>query len=582
MSPTLHRLNGSSCRADGSVADHHGVRGQRAPGAVSKRNSRAARKIRDLGVTLLSVEVVDVMVTHAARNRVRTSLWSESGRVHAELMGGTSGSPISRRAVILAAVAGAGASRSGLWSDIALASGPAPARSSAGSPDWAALDKAVRGPVLRPGAAGYSAAVKTFDPRRDQLKPVAVVQVVSEADIVTCLKFAQKYRLRVRPRSGGHSYVGASTGNGVLVVDTRRLNAITLDASHRNVVVGAGAALGAVHRVLDGHGRTVPTGTCPTVGVAGLALGGGIGAESRLYGLTLDAVTAIRLVTGDGKTRLVSVTRQLDLFKALRGGGGGNFGVVTQFTMRTYAAHNAEFFFLTWSAAQAAAVLRGWQRRLADMPRTSWANVHLDAVGGTVRPRIVGVAWGASGKAEAQAIIRAVGARPVTASYRTTSHSGAVALLAGSSGAVRQSWVAGSDVIQGPLSAARAKAVVAVVKRRGATGGGGALIVDPLDGAVHDGSTRTSSFPWRNATASLQWYVGLPAGASTATVTSGRALIARGHAALGSSSVGGYVNYLEPNRTLRAYYGKSWSSLVKTNATYDPAGLFSSAFSLPD
>lgn len=488
---------------------------------------------------------------------------------------------MSRRTVLSAAAATAAAG-SGLWPATARADSSHPSRNRTISPDWAALDRAVRGPVLRPGVAGYPAAVKTFDPRRDQLKPAAVVQVTSEADIAACLKFARKYRLGVRPRSGGHSYVGASTGNGVLVVDTRRLNTISLDATHRKLTVGAGAALGAVHGVLDGHGRTVPTGTCPTVGVAGLALGGGVGAESRLYGLTLDAVTSIRLVTGDGKTRSVSATHQPDLFWALRGGGGGNFGVVTQFGMRTYPAHNAEFFFLTWSAAQAAAVLRGWQERLPSMPRTSWANVHLDAVGGSVRPRIVGVAWGASGRAEAQALIRAVGRPPVSATYRSTSHSGAVALLAGPSGTVRQSWVAGSDVINRPLSAAKANAVAAVVKGRGATGGGGALIFDPLDAAVHDGSTRTSSFPWRSATASMQWYVGLPARASSATVASARAFIARGHAALGSASVGGYLNYLEPKRTLRAYYGESWSSLVKANATYDPAGLFTSAFSLPD
>jgi len=435
--------------------------------------------------------------------------------------------------------------------------------------------------VLRPGTPDYSSAVKTFDPRRDQLKPTAVVQVISEADVKACLAFAQRYRLVVRPRSGGHSYVGASTGNGVLVVDTRRLNAITVDSSHGYVHVGAGAALGVVHGVLDAHGLTIPTGTCPTVGVAGLALGGGIGAESRLYGLTLDAVTAIRVVTGDGRILLVSDHEEPDLFWALRGGGGGNFGVATQFVLRTSVAHSADFFFLRWSSAHAVDVIRGWQERLSAMPRTSWANVHLDAVRGAVVPRIVGLAWGASGRAEARALIRAVGATPVSAVYASRSHSGAVQLLAGSSGSVRQSWVAGSDVVGAPLSSAKAREAVAVVARRAGTGGAGALILDPLDGAVHDGSTRTSCFPWRGATASLQWYMGLPSRPSLAAVNSGRQFIARGHAALGAASVGGYVNYLEPGRSLRSYYGSSWTALVKANGTYDPAGLFTSGFSLP-
>lgn len=367
-----------------------------------------------------------------------------------------------------------------------------------------------------------------------------------------------------------------------MVVDTGRLDGIKLDASRRHVRIGAGATLGRIHEVLDDQDLTVPTGTCPTVGVAGLTLGGGIGAESRLYGLTLDAVTAIRVVTGDGRVRTASDNENPALFWAMRGGGGGNCGVATEFVMRTSPALPAEFFFLRWGSSHAVDVVRGWQERLLEMPRTGWANVHLEAVSGTVVPRIVGVSWGGSGRAQARALINAVGAPPVAESYAFRSHRGAMSMLAGSGAAVRRSWVAGSDVVEAPLSAARAKAIVAVVRRRGAVGSAGALILDPLDGAVHEGSTRTSSFPWRRAAASLQWYVGLASHTSAAAVESGRRFIARGHAAVGSASSGGYVNYLEPGRPVRAYYGDSWPDLLNANKVYDPAGLFSSRYSLPN
>jgi FAD/FMN-containing dehydrogenase len=409
-----------------------------------------------------------------------------------------------------------------------------------------------------------------------------VVQVAREADVVQTVAFARRFGLAVRPRSGGHSYVGASTGNGVLVLDTGALHMVDLDPTSHHLRVGAGARLAQVHLALDRHGRTIPTGTCPTVGAAGLVLGGGIGAETRLRGLTTDAVLQIRIVTPDGRVRHVDAQHEPDLFWALRGSGGGNFGVVTGFVMRTFRSRPAEFFFLRWSPAHAVEVLRGWQERVPRMPRSSWANVHLDAAQGTVVPRIVGVAWGASGRAEANALIRAVGVPPVGELHASRSHSGAMQLLAGPAGTQRQSWVAGSDIIAAPLSRAEAKAVVAVVRRRGAAGHPGTLIVDPIDGAVHDGSTREASFPWRHALASLQWYVGIPSHPARGVVHSGRDFVQRGHAAVVSASLGGYVNYVEPGRPLRQYYGSSWARLVKINEKYDPGGFFSSAFSLPN
>ncbi|MBM7800428.1 FAD/FMN-containing dehydrogenase [Microlunatus panaciterrae] len=491
--------------------------------------------------------------------------------------------PISRRAILLAAVAGAvGVAAPPVAGDVgslrasAQTTGHAPTAA-----DWQALSTALRGPLFRPGDPGYGSVRRTFDPRRDSARPIAIAQVATSSDVSVTLAFARRHRLAIRPRSGGHSYVGDSTGTGVLVIDTRRMNALAYDPARHRLTVGAGARLAAVHELLDRHRRTIPTGTCPTVGVAGLTLGGGIGAETRLYGLTLDAVTAIRVVTPDGRVRLVSASREPDLFWALRGGGGDNFGIVTQFVFRTFPAHSAQFFFLRFSPAAAVHVIRGWQRRLGVMPRHCWANVHLEAAGGAVVPRIVGVVWGGSARTEANALIEAIGRAPVAVSYASRSHRDAVALLAGPRGSVRQSWSAGSDIIGRPLSRAKATALVAVVQDRARTGQPGVAILDPLGGAVRDGSRATSCFPWRHSMATVQWYVGLPSTASGAAVRSAQAFIRRGHASLGRSSVGGYVNYLERGRPLADYYGSSWSGLVKVSRRYDPAGMFSSRYSIP-
>ena len=145
---------------------------------------------------------------------------------------------------------------------------------------------------MLPSAAGYLSALQLFDPIYDGLRPLAVVQPANAADVATTVKFASGFTTPFAPRSGGHSYVGASGGDQGIQLDLRRLNSVTYNSSNRTVVVGAGASLYSVHTALEPFARTVPTGTCATVGVSGLTLGGGIGFEHRKYGLTCDALRA--------------------------------------------------------------------------------------------------------------------------------------------------------------------------------------------------------------------------------------------------------------------------------------------------
>ena len=452
---------------------------------------------------------------------------------------------------------------------------------------WAAFEESLDGDLVRPGERGFRSAKLLYNPRFDPVRPRAVVRAASSQDVVEAIRFAQRHGLPLVPRSGGHSYVGASTVQAGIQLDLRALHDVRPDGHH--VHAGAGARLFDVHAALERRERTLPTGTCPTVGATGLTLGGGNGVESRAYGLTCDALTEVELVTADGRVRIVSSTEDPDLFWACKGGGGGSFGVATRLTYRTFPADTVGFFFLYFDDADAAAVIRGWLRRQRRAPRSSWSNVHLDAQsGGGINLRIVGVSLTGDGHAEAAALERAIGVAPTNTSIFTRSHGEATKLLAGCSTLAdaechlapagklqRESFAAGSDVLAPGLRAV--DAVVAQVRARGRAGRGGALILDPLGGAVSDG---TGAFPWRGAAAIAQWYVGLPATASSSEVDSAYSWIRGGHRAFGSDSIGGYVNYLEPRRSSADYFGTSLGRLRDVKRAVDPEDFFHTRWSI--
>ncbi|MGH3496908.1 MAG: FAD-binding protein [Nocardioidaceae bacterium] len=471
---------------------------------------------------------------------------------------------------------------------------PTGARSGPTAADWQALARSIDGTLLRPGQAGFGTAHRLYDPRYDSRAPVAVVTAARAHDVAETVRFVRRFGLPVATRSGGHSYVGASARTGAVVIRTTGLAGVRYDASTGQVGVGAGAQLFDVHSALDPRGRTVPTGTCPTVGAAGLTLGGGIGVEDRAYGLTCDTVASMTVVTADGRVRTIDDTRDPDLFWGMRGGGGGNFAVLCSIQMATSPAHSVGFYFLSWPISQAAAVLRGWQRQLVTMPRSSWSNVHLDISGGTWTVKILGVSLTGDAHAAAAAVESSVGQPPTSASFTVHTHHDAVRLLAGCLGDTdeqchlppvgtqpRQSFVAGSDVLGTPMGPRVIGSLLSVVRTRASSGGSASVILDPLGGRIASPGTGAGAFPWRSAEATIQWYIGLPVGAPPAQVSSGLAWIRSGHAAVAATSVGAYVNYLEPGRPMRSYYGSSFARLRAVRSRYDPTGVFAGPYTIP-
>lgn len=241
---------------------------------------------------------------------------------------------------------------------------------------------AIRGHVFRPHDPGFAAAAHVFNTRFDGVLPHAVARPVDGLDVRDAVRFTVAHNVPVHARSGGHSYAGYSTLTNGVVLDLRRLNAVTFDKPSGLVTVGAGAQLIDVYAGLASHGVTVPGGSCSSVGVAGVALGGGFGLASRHLGLTIDSLHAVNVVTVDGSLRMVNHSSDPDLFWALRGGGGGNFGIVTELVFQTHPVPaRTTYFQVRWPWPSADGAIDAWQQWAPHTADKITSILHLNAGG---------------------------------------------------------------------------------------------------------------------------------------------------------------------------------------------------------
>ena len=196
--------------------------------------------------------------------------------------------------------------------------------------------------------AGLAVAAQLYNSRFDGTLPLAAVYALDERDVQVAVRWSARTGMRIAARSGGHSYGGYSNPQAGVLLDITGIRGTRARPSDRVAAIGAGSELSEVYTALAAAGQTIPAGTCPTVGIAGLALGGGVGFVGRRWGTTSDNVLALRIVTADGRARTIDRRRDEDLYWACRGGGGGNFGVVTAFLMRTFPTDPASTFVLTY------------------------------------------------------------------------------------------------------------------------------------------------------------------------------------------------------------------------------------------
>lgn len=464
--------------------------------------------------------------------------------------------------------------------------------------DWLQLQRRLAGSLRRPGEIGYDAVRELFNRRFDGIRPAAVVSVASVQDVVTALAFVRAHGLPLSVRAGGHSYLGGSAGPG-LVIDVRPMHQIDVDPVTQHATIGAGAALIDVYDALGSAGVSVPAGSCPTVGITGLALGGGMGVVARQYGLTCDRLISAQLVLADGRQVSASATNNADLYWAIRG-GGGSFGVVTSLTLATHPTQSLATFYYAWDWAAAAQVLDAWQQTVPVGPDALWSTCHLlTSTDKAAAPSVsvAGVFVGSASMLQTvlQPFLNRVGVAPTSVSLRDQPYRNVMFLEAGCADAtlsachlagqspggalVRDAFVAASDFFTGLIPAAGLAALVGAIEARQADPalGTGGVGFDTWGGAVGRVAPEATAFVHRSARFGAQYTASWQDQPGNAAQQGNQQSLMAIRATIAAYANGeAYQNYADPTLSdpLTAYYGGNLDRLKAVKRTYDPDNLF--------
>jgi hypothetical protein len=243
-----------------------------------------------------------------------------------------------------------------------------------------ALANKINGQVLLPGVAGYNGARRVFNAMIDR-RPAAIVRCAGAGDVVEGIGFARAHELPVTVKGGGHGVAGRAVADGGVMLDLSPMRRVRVDPLERTATVGPGVTLGDLDRETEPFGLATPTGVVSMTGLAGLALGGGLGWLNGKHGLTCDNLVAAEIVTAAGERVVASADQNPDLLWGLRG-GGGNFGVVTSFTFRLHPVQRVLAGAVTYPAGQARSALRRFHEFAGSCPDDISAAVSLSRPGG--------------------------------------------------------------------------------------------------------------------------------------------------------------------------------------------------------
>ena len=228
-------------------------------------------------------------------------------------------------------------------------------------------EAAFRGHIVRPGGPDYDEHRKIWNGSFDR-HPALIVRCAGVSDVIAAVRLGRASGLPVAVRSGGHSFPGLSVADDALVIDLSPMKGVRVDPEKRTVRVQAGVLLGELDRETQAFGLAVPSGIVTHTGVAGLTLGGGIGWIMRKHGLSIDQLVSVDLVTADGEFVKASAEENADLFWGVRG-GGGNFGVVTEFEFRCVPLGTQVLAGpIVWPMERSGEVLRFYRDWVAEAP----------------------------------------------------------------------------------------------------------------------------------------------------------------------------------------------------------------------
>ncbi|MCE5972382.1 FAD-binding oxidoreductase [Sinirhodobacter sp. WL0062] len=228
----------------------------------------------------------------------------------------------------------------------------------------AALASALRGGVFTDGSPEYDEGRSLWNAMVDR-KPGIVIRAKGTSDVQKAVNFARENGLLIAVRSGGHQIAGHAVAEDALLLDLSHMNSVRVNRAEKTVRVEPGATLGDIDRETQVHGLALPVGINSTTGISGLTLGGGFGWLTRKYGMTIDNLISVDIVTADGKILIASEDENADLFWAIRG-GGGNFGVVTSFEFEVHDIGSEVLSGLIVHPIEAAPDLLQAYRKIAD------------------------------------------------------------------------------------------------------------------------------------------------------------------------------------------------------------------------
>jgi FAD/FMN-containing dehydrogenase len=430
--------------------------------------------------------------------------------------------------------------------------------------------------IVRPGDSDYDQSRNVWNARFNDRQPSEIMYCYSVKDVQTALKQVLDAQTPFRVRSGGHCYEGYSLSKEGAVIDVSNMN--TVSVANGIATIGAGAKLQDVYKAL---GQTpIPGGTCPSVGITGLATGGGLGMLLRAEGLLSDKLVQVNVVIADGTEIAATADSDSELFWACRGGGGGNFGIVTSLQFQTVEVGDVTVFRYIFDISQLVQVMQAWQ---------SWAPAQATELSCIVtlyvqdkQILIFGQYNGPEADARKCLDRFKPGVKPIQNPdiLQQSSYYQAVLQIADWEGMVsskpdpvraigatsfaykalpKDGWQALSDQIT-------------IATNKGLTGAGPTLY--PMQGAVTQIKPEDTAFPYRNALMLLCYQANWPDQSNDDSYK--QWIQDTRNALLPYTSNDCYVNI--PDRSLKdymtAYYGTNATCLTKVKSKYDPGNVF--------
>jgi FAD/FMN-containing dehydrogenase len=439
------------------------------------------------------------------------------------------------------------------------------------SADIARLAGRMGGRVLLAEDTGYDEARRILNPSFDKY-PALIAQPTSAEDVRAAVTFAAGYGILLAVKCGGHSFSGQSTCDRGMQIDLSRLRGVRVDPAARQAVVAGGTLLGQVDRATMPHGLVTPLGTVSHTGVGGLTLGGGFGRVARRFGLAIDNLASVDIVSADGELRHASADEHAELYWGVRG-GGGNFGVVTSFTFRLHPmAAQAVGGDLIFPIARARDLLTMWTEYAVTAPDELYMDPFMDVPPGGA-DGVVGlnVCWsGPPDQAErALAPIRKLGT-PVADDVALADY---VALQSAHDNSDPRA--VGVYLKGGFVPALPATLVDTILGGfTGAPSRGTTIFFQHSGGAIGRVANDATAFANRDARANMIAVVGWEIGQDPAEHIR---WIKDYWSTLEPFTSGFYTNDADPNATARqvnANYGANYPRLAALKRTYDPTNLF--------